>query len=262
MATILDEILETKFNEIEDLKADRKAITLKAYGTPQGPSFYKALAMDPAPRLIAEVKKASPSKGVIREDFDPVAIAKAYEQGGAAALSVLTDRKYFQGHIEFLSQISQAVQLPILRKDFIIDELQILEAKAFGASAVLLIAAALEPAKISYLYNFARNHHLQVLLEVHDEDDVKKLTKSGCQPRIVGINNRNLKTFDVDLTITQKLVKMLPYVPDVLVTESGIAKHEDIKTLMQYGARGFLVGESLMREPDIEQATRQLLGTA
>ncbi len=262
MSSILKEILETKLEEIEDLKSDRKAITLKAYEAKERPSFYKALALDPAPRLIAEVKKASPSKGVIREDFNPVAIAKSYERGGAVALSVLTDRKYFQGNIDFITGISHSVKIPLLRKDFIIDELQILEAKAAGASAVLLIAAALDPAKLAYLYKFARNLHLQVLLEVHDAEDVKILKKSGCQPRIVGINNRDLNTFEVDLKTTETVSKLLPYTPDVLVTESGISTFQDVQTLMQYGAKAFLVGESLMRQEDVESATRKLLGTA
>jgi indole-3-glycerol phosphate synthase len=260
MNTILNKIVETKHGEIEALKAHRKEITLKALERPVAPSFYKALAADPAPRLIAEIKKASPSKGIIREDFHPVKLALAFENGGAHALSVLTDAHYFQGNLSFLEDISRAVTLPILRKDFILHELQILEAKAAGASAVLLIASILDPQQLADLYQFARSLHLQVLLEVHDETDVEKLAESNCQPRIVGINNRDLKTFDVDLTNTKKLALKLPYIPDVLVAESGIHTNDDIKKLQIVGARAFLVGESLMREDDVEQATRQLLG--
>ncbi len=258
MGTVLDRILETKRGEVRALRPSLAELKTRASETPGPPGFFDALSAPCGPHLIAEVKKASPSKGVIRPDFDPVAIAKSYEAGGARALSVLTDRDYFRGDLAYIGRIREAVRLPVLRKDFIIDEVQVYEARAAGASALLLIAAALEPDRMADLYHLARGIGLDVLVEVHDEDDVARLNDSAIPARIVGINNRDLRTFVVDLALTERVAAMLPDV-EVLVSESGIFSPSDVARVSRAGARAILVGESLMRQADVEKATRELL---
>jgi indole-3-glycerol phosphate synthase len=221
--------------------------------------------------LIAEVKKASPSAGVICPDFDPVRIAKEYETAGASCLSVLTDEKFFQGSLDYLRQIRAAVKLPLLRKDFIIDERQILEAIEWGADAILLIAAILSDEQLNKFHSMATEAGLAALVEVHDEAELERALKMDAT--LIGVNNRNLKTFKVDLATTEKLAARLkcsagvtPALdrrdarPTLLVAESGIHTRADVERLNQCGAKAILVGESLMRGGDIGTKVRELIG--
>lgn len=212
--------------------------------------------------LIAEVKKASPSKGVIRADFDPVQIAREYAQSGAHCLSVLTDEKFFQGSLTFLRDIRQAVNLPLLRKDFIIDPRQILQAIEWGADAILLIVAILDDRQLREYYDLARAAGLAVLVEVHDANELKRAMASDVE--LIGVNNRNLKTFDVDLATTETLAARLRAsdhgADKLLVAESGIHTRADVQRLMACGANAILVGESLMRESDLRAKVAELLG--
>jgi len=214
--------------------------------------------------LIAEVKKASPSAGVIRADFDPVAIARAYEAAGATCLSVLTDAKFFQGSLEFLRAIRAAVSLPLLRKDFIIDERQILEAVEWGADAILLIAAILDDAHLRHFHELARGAGLAALVEVHDAAELDRALALGAP--LIGVNNRDLRTFTVDLATTERLAARLRTPPAgrevLLVAESGIHSRADVERLRRAGAGAILVGESLMRHADLAAKTRELLGPA
>lgn len=210
--------------------------------------------------LIAEVKKASPSKGVICENFDPVRIAKEYEAAGASCLSVLTDEKFFQGSLDYLRQIRAAVKLPLLRKDFIIDERQILEAIEWGADAILLIVAILDDARLKRFHDLAREAGLAVLVEVHDEVELQRAVAMGVE--LIGVNNRDLKTFSVDLAITERLAANLAQQPlpnRLLVAESGIFTRADVLRLKACGAGAILVGESLMRGNEITAKVRALL---
>ena len=207
--------------------------------------------------LIAEVKKASPSKGVIRPDFDPVAIARAYERGGASCLSVLTDETYFQGHLSYLPAIREAVALPLLRKDFVLDPVQVYEARLAGADAILLIVACVpSPARLAELRHLAESLGMDALVEVHDGAEAALAAESGAT--LVGVNNRDLHTFTVSLDLAARLIPLFP--PGVIaVAESGIATAADVATVARAGAHAVLVGESLMRQADVEAATRRLL---
>lgn len=263
---ILDTIVEQKELEIAALPGGRVSLAaLKKALTKRGDhrGFNYALRH---PRrgpvaLIAEVKKASPSVGVIRPDFDPVAIAKEYEAAGASCLSVLTDEKFFQGSLEYLRQIRVAVKLPLLRKDFIIDDRQILEAVQWGADAILLIVGILSDAKLKRFHDLATEAGLAALVEVHDEEELERALK--IEARLIGVNNRNLKTFSVDLATTESLAAKVfatPGMEDVLlVAESGIHTRADVDRVAKAGASAILVGESLMRG-DITTKAAELIG--
>ncbi|HET9146448.1 MAG TPA: indole-3-glycerol phosphate synthase TrpC [Acetobacteraceae bacterium] len=232
----------------------------EAQPTPRG--FTRAL-MDAAASgrtgLITEIKKASPSAGLIRPDFDPAVLARAYRDGGAVCLSVLTDGPHFQGAIAHLQEARAAVDLPVLRKDFILDIWQVYESRAMGADAILLILAALSDEDARELEELAQALDMNVLLEVHDEAELDRA--SGMQARIVGINNRNLKTMTTSLEVSERLAPQVP--PErFVVAESGISSFADIERLKKAGIQGVLVGESLMRQPDVTRATRSLLGLA
>ncbi len=207
--------------------------------------------------LIAEVKKASPSKGLIRENFDPVQLALAYERAGADCISVLTDVDYFQGSNEYLNQIHDAITIPILRKDFIIDEVQIYEARQIGADAILLIAAILTTQEIKHFLRLASHLGLDTLVEVHDLEELQRVLELDTP--LIGINNRNLQTFITDLSTTERLVKHIPQGITV-ISESGISTPTHIHELRDAGAHGFLIGEHFMRQPEIEEAVITLLG--
>jgi indole-3-glycerol phosphate synthase len=211
------------------------------------------------PALIAEIKKASPSGGLIRTDFDPGSLALAYAEGGAACLSVLTDQKYFSGDAGHLIAARAAVSLPVLRKDFILDPWQVYESRAMGADCILLIMAALEDSLARELEGLARALDMDVLVEVHDEAELERAL--GLQTALLGINNRNLKTMKTTLETTERLSRLCP--PDrFVISESGIKVHADIQQLQKVCVQGFLVGESMMRQPDVMLAVRKLLGTA
>jgi indole-3-glycerol phosphate synthase len=258
MSTILDSIVAYKWGEIAAARARVPEALLERQlaGAPAPRDFRAALERGPAVQVIAEVKKASPSAGLIRADFDLVAIARTYERHGAACISVLTDEPSFQGHLDYLKAIREAVGIPVLRKDFILDHYQLLQARAVGADAVLLIAEILPGPSLSGL--LAQTHELgmQALVELHDHDNLSRVLDSGA--RLVGINNRDLRTFTTRLEHTLELADRLP--PDVcLVSESGIRSRADLDRLGAAGVRAVLVAETLMRAPDIGAKLTALL---
>jgi len=272
MATILDQIIATKREEIADRKSRRPIAALQeeitALGRPR--NFFGAVThrpMGPGSRpvnLIAEIKKASPSAGVIRTNFDPVAIARIYADSGANALSVLTDEQYFQGRLEFIHAVRDAVKLPVLRKDFIIDPYQVYESRAAGADALLLIAECLEISQLIDLQILATELHMTVLIEVHDMDNLMRVRDRviGFPHKsysLLGINNRDLRTFKTDLGTTLRMAELVED-RSVLVSESGINSQEDIRKLAAAGVSAVLVGESLMRSADIKAQVKQLFG--
>jgi indole-3-glycerol phosphate synthase len=269
MSNILDQIVQTKREEV----AARRAVTSadefreRIESMPRPRNFFQAVTRRPAGcgkalNLIAEVKKASPSAGVIRADFDPVAIAKAYEAAGADCLSVLTDEKYFQGHLSYLQDVRAAVGLPVLRKDFIIDPWQVLESRAAGADAILLIAECLETSELIDLQILATELNMTCLIEVHDLDNLMRVRDHviGFPHKsysLLGINNRDLRTFKTDLGNTLRMAELVED-RSVLVSESGINAYADVAKLAESGVSAVLVGESLMRSPDIGAKVREL----
>jgi len=256
---ILDDIIANKKEELAGTKRRSSLAEVKARAADAGPArgFGKALSRSGAIRLIAEVKKASPSKGVIRGDFDPVRIAQAYEQAGASCISVLTEEKFFQGRLEYLAAIRKAAGLPLLRKDFIIDEYQVYEARAAGADAVLLIAACLEKDQMAEYLGIAGQLGLDALVESHTYRELDKTLLAGAT--LVGINNRDLSTFTVSLDTTLDLLKDIPD-DRIVVSESGIKTRDDVVKLEKAGVDAVLVGEGLMREKDIGKKMKELLG--
>jgi indole-3-glycerol phosphate synthase len=258
-ATILDEIVAAKRRELAAAKARFPLAELESHAAEAPPArdFRDNLAGPGPIRLIAEVKKASPSAGVIRPDFDPVGIARAYQAHGASCLSVLTDAPYFQGHLSYLARIRASVVIPLLRKDFLLDEYQVVEARLAGADAILLIAEILTDEELAALLARARGLGMAALVELHDEANIPRVLAAGAD--LVGINNRDLKRFQTDLEHTLRLRDKIP--PEVvLVSESGIRTRDDVQRLEAAGVSAILVGESLMRSPDIGRAVEELLG--
>lgn len=261
MSTILDKIVDRKRQEIEEAKRELPEDKLERRLVGAGPvrDFRKALESGAGVQVIAEVKKASPSAGVLRSDFDPLAIARIYAQHGAAAISVLTDAPFFQGHLSYLAAIREAVTLPLLRKDFILERYQILEARAAGADAVLLIAEVLEGEALPRLLRESQSWGLQALVELYEPENLPRVLDSGA--RLIGINNRDLRSFHTRLEHTLELAARVP--PDCcLVSESGIRTHDDLRRLQTAGVRAVLVGETFVRAPDIGAALDELRGVA
>ena len=256
--TILDTLADAARARVEENKKKKPMEVLKkeakSLAADTGFPFEKALAA-PGISVICEVKKASPSKGLIAVDFPYLEIARQYERAGASAISVLTEPEYFLGSDDYLREIAREVSIPVLRKDFTVDEYQIYEAKVLGADAILLIAAILSEEKIKEFYDLAKSLEIDCLVEVHNEKELKKVVACGCD--IIGINNRNLKTFDVDLNTTSKLAPLIPY-EAVLVSESGMKDENDMKNVKEQGADAVLIGETFMRSDNIKETMKQL----
>jgi indole-3-glycerol phosphate synthase len=254
---ILDKILATKKQEVERQKRSvHLSRLLASIARRKAPLAFTTALKGDGIKLIAEVKKASPSRGFLRPDFDPTTLAKTYAENGAAAISVLTDVAYFQGSPEHLAAIRQAVGLPLLRKDFIYDEYQVYESAAYGADALLLITAILEPKQLEKMMAISRSLGLGYLAEVHDEEELKKALQSGAE--IIGINNRNLKTFEVDLATTRRLLPLIPG-DKIVVSESGISRREDVKKLEEWGVDAVLIGEALVTAQNIPKKIKELM---
>jgi indole-3-glycerol phosphate synthase len=262
MADILEKITAYKLKEIAAAMARRPLVDMEAdaHNAPPVRGFAAALRARMAegkPALIAEIKKASPSKGLIRADFDPQALAKAYEAGGATCLSVLTDGPSFQGAPEHLTRARAATQLPVLRKDFLLDRYQVAEARALGADCILIIMAAVDDVTAGTLCAYAKAWGMDAIAEVHDKAEIDRALALDC--RLIGINNRDLKTFATTLETTETLAPRVPR-DRTVIAESGITDRDDLQRLAKANVRAFLVGESLMRQADVTTATRALLG--
>jgi len=261
MSTILDEIVAAKREELEDVKKKRPLPGLEKSirDAPAVRDFSAALrgGRDGEITIIAEVKKASPSRGIICEQFHPVEIARQYQDNGAAALSVLTEEKYFLGSLDYLQEIKEATEIPVLRKDFIFDPYQVYEARARGADAILLIAAILEYEQLRDLIALCNRLSLWYLLEVHNEMELE--TALALDADVIGINNRNLNTFKTDISTTLRLIKLIPR-GKVIISESGLARREDIITLKDAGVDAFLIGETFMKEKRPGDKLREMIG--
>ena len=259
MPTILDEIVAHKRIEIDAAKkrVAESLLVTECQNQPQRGDFLQAILDDPEVSLIAEVKKASPSKGLIRADFEPVKIARQYAEHGATCISVLTDENYFQGHLDFLRSISNAIATPLLRKEFVVDPYQVYEAKASGASAVLLIAECLEPESLKELHDLIVYLEMTPLVEFHERKNLDMCLECGA--KLIGVNNRNLNTFETDL---DHVIQMRTRIPDdrIVVAESGIFTFDDVKKIRDANIQAMLVGESLMRQEDVGKAVSDLLG--
>lgn len=263
MSNILEKICNTTRTHVDKMRTHTPLEQLKEkiQDTAKPRGFLLALknqSSDGSPALIAEIKKASPSKGIIRADFNPVEIAKAYETAGASCLSVLTDEPYFQGSDEIFRTVRQSSPMPMLRKDFIVDSYQIYETRAMGADCLLLIMAALSDSEFEKFYALAKELELDVLVETHDKQEIERAL--SVSPDMIGVNSRNLKTLEVSLNTAHQLADMIPD-STFKIAESGIKTSEDIIALQKNGYKGFLVGESLMQHDDIVAATRNLIGT-
>ena len=253
---ILAEIVEKKRRETADLHLRSAALEQAAYERKSHARGFARALRESKPAIIAEIKKASPSKGVLQADFHPALLAHAYEQGGAACLSVLTDQEYFQGSLHDLEAARAAVSVPVLRKDFVIDRVQVFEAGAHGADAILLIAAVLDTPALQQLRELACSLGMDALVEVHGREELERAIDSGAE--VIGVNNRNLETFETSLEVSLRLSYLLP--PNIIrVSESGIQTRSDIEALMEAGYEAFLVGESLMKSGDYSAALRGLL---
>lgn len=255
---ILSKIIEEKKKEVErarkhvplnDLREKARALSLRS-------TFKKHISRKGHINLIAEVKKSSPSKGLIRADFDPVKIALTYQAYGASAISVLTDEKFFEGKLEYLRHVKERVTIPVLRKDFIIDEYQVYESAANGADAILLIAVILTQEELNRFYGLAKDLGMDILVEAHNEEDVEKALKSPAT--IIGINNRDLSTFNVDTSVTQRLLRLIPGTKTI-VSESGIETYEQVMYLKSLGVNAVLIGETFMRAENIGEKVRELM---
>jgi indole-3-glycerol phosphate synthase len=261
MSNVLDQILATKAEEVATRKAATPLSDLRDRALAQTPPRGFRAALDARAAtgygLIAEIKKASPSKGLIRADFDPPAHARAYAAGGAACLSVLTDAPYFQGHEDYLIAARAACTLPVIRKDFMIDPWQVIEARSIGADAILIIVAALEDGQMAEIEDAALGLGMDVLVEVHDEAEFDRAL--ALKSRLIGVNNRNLKDFTVSFDRTYELVGRAPE-GCTFVAESGLTTRADLDAMAEHGVRCFLIGESLMRQDDVEAATRAMIG--
>ena len=257
---ILDDIIEKTKYDLEKRKAEYsvdwlgRSLAYNPYPPRDVKPYLTATPEEPI-RIIAEVKKASPSKGVIREDFDPLLIAQQYSKSGANAISVLTEPHFFQGNLEYLTGIRRYVETPLLRKDFIIDKYQIVEALVYGADFILLIAKALGKKELKELYDYALHLGLEVLVEIHDVEDLKKAM--ACGATIIGINHRNLETFEMDMNLCDKLIPMIPN-GKIIVAESGVTDCETIQRLSEIGCDAFLIGEHFMRQDDIGAEVQRL----
>jgi len=258
---ILDEIID---KTREDLAKRKEEFTMDWLGrslafnpfAPRDIKPYLTATKENPYRIIAEVKKASPSKGIIREDFDPLMIAQEYEKGGASAISVLTEPHYFQGNIEYLTGIRRYVSTPLLRKDFIIDKYQVLEAVVYGADFILLIAKALSKKELKELLEYTWRLGMDALVEIHDKEDLTKAIFAGAN--IIGVNHRNLDTFEMDMNLTQKLMPLIPN-GKIIVAESGLKDKETIEHLSSVGADAFLIGEHFMRKDNISESLKELV---
>ncbi|TFG78247.1 MAG: indole-3-glycerol phosphate synthase TrpC [Thermodesulfobacteriales bacterium] len=255
---ILDEIIQNKTSEVEISKTSLPLEQIQEQIKDALPSrnFFDAINPKGELKIISEVKHASPSKGVFREDFDPVQIAKSYSRGGASAISVLTDEKYFRGSLSFLKNIRAEVDTPLLRKDFIVDPYQVYEARLFGADAILLIVAALDQTSLSELLELTHSLQMNAIVEVHDENELDRTLEADA--RIIGINNRDLRTFNVDLNVSINLSKKVPG-DKIVIAESGIGSIEDIDRLRGEGVHVFLIGETFMKAPDPGQKLKELI---
>lgn len=255
---ILDQIVEEKKREIRQAqeKISLEELIKKYSSVSQLRGFKEAIAQPGKVNLIAEIKKASPSKGVLRENFEPVEIARAYQAAGACALSIVTDKKFFQGDISYLNSVREAVNLPILRKDFIIDKYQIYESVCAGADSVLLIAQLLKEEQLKEFYSLCTQLNLAAVCEVHNEEDLDKVLRQDVT--IIGINNRNLQTFKEDLRISCRLIKKIPK-GKIVISESAIRSSKDIKYLQDLGVNAVLIGETFMRSQDIGAKVKELI---
>jgi len=260
MAQILDDIIKKTKEDLEKRKIEYplewlgRSLAYNPFAPKDVKTALKSTEDNPY-RIIAEIKKASPSKGIIRKDFDPMVIGQAYEKGGADSLSILTEPHFFKGDKEYLGMVRRYTSIPLLRKDFIVDKYQLIEALAFGADYVLLIATALSRKELKELLNYTRHLGMEALVEIHDKVDLTKAIFAGAD--IIGINHRNLETFEMDMKLSERLIPLIPK-NKIIVAESGISDHETVKGLSEVGADAFLVGEHFMRQDDITQAVKDL----